>query len=40
MKAFHRTGGHRRDRCPEVCAIAARTAADIILRLQAASYRF
>lgn len=40
MKAFHRAGGHRRDGCPEVCAIAARTAADIILRLQEGSYRF
>jgi C_GCAxxG_C_C family probable redox protein len=40
MKAFHRAGGHQRDGCPEVCAIAARTAADLILRLQDGSYRF
>lgn len=34
-KAFHRDGGHSRTGCPEVCGIAARTAADIILRLRA-----
>jgi C_GCAxxG_C_C family probable redox protein len=34
-KAFHEAGGHSRSGCPEVCGIAARTAADIILRLRA-----
>jgi C_GCAxxG_C_C family probable redox protein len=34
-KAFHQNGGHSRTGCPEVCGIAARTAADIILRLRA-----
>jgi C_GCAxxG_C_C family probable redox protein len=34
-KAFHEAGGHSRTGCPEVCGIAARTAADIILRLRA-----
>lgn len=34
-KAFHTDGGHSRTGCPEVCGIAARTAADIILRLRA-----
>jgi C_GCAxxG_C_C family probable redox protein len=33
VKAFHEMGGHSRTGCPEVCGIAARTAADIILRL-------
>ncbi len=33
-KAFHTNGGHGRTGCPEVCGIAARTAADIILRLR------
>jgi C_GCAxxG_C_C family probable redox protein len=34
-KAFHEAGGHNRNGCPEVCGIAARIAADIILRLRA-----
>lgn len=34
-KAFHEAGGHSRSGCPEVCGIAARTAADIILRVRA-----
>jgi hypothetical protein len=33
VKAFHDIGGHSRTGCPQVCGIAARTAADIILRL-------
>jgi len=36
-KAFHEAGGHNRSGCPEVCGIAARTAADIILRLREGS---
>jgi C_GCAxxG_C_C family probable redox protein len=34
-KAFHEAGGHSRSGCPDVCGVAARTAADIILRLRA-----
>jgi C_GCAxxG_C_C family probable redox protein len=34
VKAFHEAGGHSRSGCPDVCGIAARTAADIILRLR------
>jgi C_GCAxxG_C_C family probable redox protein len=34
-KAFHEAGGHSRTGCPDVCGIAARIGADIILRLQA-----
>ncbi len=34
VRAFHEAGGHSRSGCPEVCGIAARTAADIILRLR------
>lgn len=37
VKAFHTAGGHNRNGCPEVCGIAARTAADIILRLREGS---
>lgn len=33
VKAFHEAGGHDRTGCPQICGIAARTAADIILRL-------
>lgn len=33
-KAFHEMGGHSRTGCPEVCGIAARIAADIILELR------
>ena len=36
-KAFHEDGGHARTGCPEVCGIAARTAAEIILRLREAN---
>ena len=36
-KAFRGAGGHSRSGCPEVCGIAARTAADIILRLREGS---
>ena len=32
--AFHNEGGHSRTGCPEVCGIAARIAADIILDIQ------
>jgi C_GCAxxG_C_C family probable redox protein len=31
MEAFHRKGGHSREGCPEICGIAARIAADVIL---------
>ncbi len=34
LKAFHQAGGHSRTGCPEICGIAAKAAADIILRLQ------
>jgi len=37
VTAFHEAGGHSRTGCPEVCGIAARTAADIILRLREAA---
>jgi hypothetical protein len=33
-KAFHEMGGHARKGCPEVCGIAARIAAEIILDLK------
>lgn len=33
-KAFHEGGGHSRTGCPEVCGIAARACAEIILDLQ------
>lgn len=33
-EAFHNMGGHDRKGCPEVCGIAAKIAAEIILRLQ------
>ena len=36
-KAFHANGGHSCTGCPEVCGIAARTCAEIILDLQQAS---
>jgi len=35
LKAFHKAGAHSRTGCPDVCGIAARTAAEIILRLRA-----
>jgi C_GCAxxG_C_C family probable redox protein len=34
LKAFHEAGGHGPDGCPQVCAGAARIAADILLRLR------
>jgi C_GCAxxG_C_C family probable redox protein len=34
MEAFHNRGGHDRKGCPEVCGIAARIAAEIILDLK------
>ena len=34
VTAFHAAGGHSRSGCPDVCGIAASTAADIILRLR------
>jgi C_GCAxxG_C_C family probable redox protein len=37
LKAFHAAGAHSRTGCPDVCGIAARTAAEIILRLRAAA---
>jgi C_GCAxxG_C_C family probable redox protein len=33
-EAFHNMGGHSRKGCPEVCGIAARFAADVILDLK------
>jgi len=33
-KAFHNMGGHSRRGCPEVCGIAARIAAKVILNLK------
>ena len=32
--AFHRDGGHERTGCPEICGVAARIAAEAILRLK------
>ncbi len=34
MEAFHNMGGHGREGCPEVCGIAARIAAEIILDIK------
>jgi C_GCAxxG_C_C family probable redox protein len=34
MEAFHDAGGHSRKGCPEVCGIAARIAADVILDIK------
>ena len=34
-RAFHEQGGHARTGCPEVCGIAARTCAEILLDLRA-----
>ena len=34
MEAFHNTGGHSRKGCPEVCGIAARIAAEVILDIK------
>ena len=36
-RAFHENGGHARTGCPEVCGIAARVCAEIILDLQSPS---
>ncbi len=33
-EAFHHEGGHDRTGCPEVCGVAARVAAEVILDLQ------
>jgi hypothetical protein len=33
-EAFHNMGGHSRKGCPEVCGIAARIAAEVILDLK------
>lgn len=33
-EAFHKMGGHARKGCPEVCGIAARIAADMILDMR------
>jgi len=33
-QAFHDNGGHNREGCPEVCGVAARIAAEIILDLK------
>ncbi len=33
-EAFHNMGGHSREGCPEVCGIAARIAAEVILDLK------
>jgi len=33
-EAFHHMGGHSREGCPEVCGIAARIAAEVILDLK------
>jgi C_GCAxxG_C_C family probable redox protein len=37
MEAFENAGGHSRKGCPEVCGIAARTAAGIILDMKKGS---
>ena len=34
---FHHDGGHARTGCPEVCGVAARAAAEVILDIQAKS---
>jgi C_GCAxxG_C_C family probable redox protein len=36
-EAFHKMGGHGRKGCPEVCGIAARIAAEVILDLKESS---
>ena len=36
-EAFHRMGGHGRTGCPEVCGVAARIAAEIILEIREGS---
>jgi len=37
MEAFHNMGGHGRKGCPEVCGIAARIAAEVILDIKKGS---
>jgi hypothetical protein len=37
MEAFHNVGGHGREGCPEICGIAARIAAEVILDIQKGS---
>jgi C_GCAxxG_C_C family probable redox protein len=37
MEAFHNMGGHGRKGCPEVCGIAARIAAEVILDIKQGS---
>jgi hypothetical protein len=37
MQAFQNAGGHSRKGCPEICGIAARAAAGIILDMQKGS---
>jgi C_GCAxxG_C_C family probable redox protein len=37
MEAFHNGGGHSRKGCPEVCGIAARIAAEVILDIKKGS---
>ena len=34
MEAFHNMGGHDREGCPEVCGMAARIAAEVILDMK------
>jgi C_GCAxxG_C_C family probable redox protein len=36
-KAFHEMGGHGRKGCPEVCGVAAKIAAEVILDIQGKS---
>ena len=36
-EAFHNMGGHSRKGCPEICGIAARIAADVILDIKKGS---
>jgi len=36
-EAFHNMGGHSRQGCPEVCGIAAKIAADVILNIKGGS---
>jgi len=37
MQAFQNAGGHSRKGCPEICGIAARTAAEVILDMKKGS---
>jgi C_GCAxxG_C_C family probable redox protein len=38
-EAFHEEGGHTRTGCPEVCGVAARIAAEVILNIKEKSAR-